>query len=52
MSAAKSKAEQLIQDNGVIVFSKSYCPYCKATKALLKERGAKFAIYEMDEECK
>lgn len=39
--AAKTKAEQIIQDNPVAVFSKSYCPYCKATKSLLSEMGAK-----------
>lgn len=31
------------------VFSKSYCPYCKATKNLLRELGAKAYIIELDE---
>lgn len=31
------------------VFSKSYCPYCKATKALLNEKGAKFYSIELDQ---
>lgn len=31
------------------VFSKSYCPYCKATKSLLSELGAKAYIIELDE---
>jgi len=31
------------------VFSKSYCPYCKATKALLTEVGAKFYAIELDQ---
>jgi glutaredoxin 3 len=31
------------------VFSKSYCPYCKATKSLLSEQGAKAFIIELDQ---
>lgn len=31
------------------VFSKSYCPYCKATKSLLNEKGAKFYSIELDQ---
>merc|ERR1711877_72021 len=31
------------------VFSKSYCPYCKATKSLLSELGAKPYILELDQ---
>ncbi|RDW71192.1 putative glutaredoxin Grx1 [Coleophoma crateriformis] len=49
MSAAKTKAEQIINDNSVAVFSKSYCPYCKATKALLNEMGAKYYAIELDQ---
>lgn len=26
----------------IIVYSKSYCPYCHAAKALLKKKGAAF----------
>jgi len=48
-SAAKSKAQQIIDDNAVAVFSKSYCPYCKATKQLLSEQGAKFYAIELDQ---
>ena len=33
----------------VAVFSKSYCPYCKATKALLSEMGAKPYVIELDQ---
>ncbi len=31
------------------VFSKSYCPYCRATKALLSELGAKYYAIELDQ---
>lgn len=31
------------------VFSKSYCPYCRATKSTLSELGAKFFVLELDQ---
>ncbi|KFY17506.1 hypothetical protein V491_04977 [Pseudogymnoascus sp. VKM F-3775] len=46
---AKIKAQAIIDENPVAVFSKSYCPYCKATKALLNEKGAKFYSIELDQ---
>jgi len=49
MSAAKTKAQKIIDENGVAVFSKSYCPYCRATKALLDEAGAKYYSIELDQ---
>lgn len=49
MSAAKTKAQGIIDENAVAVFSKSYCPYCKATKSLLTELGAKFYTIELDQ---
>lgn len=49
MSAAKTKAEGIIDENAVAVFSKSYCPYCKATKSLLSEMGAKYYAIELDQ---
>ncbi|KAL8669834.1 MAG: hypothetical protein Q9168_005599 [Polycauliona sp. 1 TL-2023] len=49
MSAAKTKAQNIIDENAVAVFSKSYCPYCRSTKSLLSELGAKFYVIEMDQ---
>lgn len=49
MSAAKTKAQTIINENGVVVFSKSYCPYCNASKQLLKELGANFTALELDQ---
>jgi glutaredoxin 3 len=49
MSAAKTKVQSIIDENPVAVFSKSYCPYCKATKELLSEKGAKFYAIELDQ---
>ncbi|KAL8677642.1 MAG: hypothetical protein Q9224_006549 [Gallowayella concinna] len=49
MSAAKTKAQSIIDENAVAVFSKSYCPYCHASKKLLSEQGAKFYVIELDQ---
>jgi len=49
MSSAKTKAQKIIDEHNVVVFSKSYCPYCKASKALLSEKGAKYFLMELDE---
>ncbi|KAL2074117.1 hypothetical protein VTL71DRAFT_7895 [Oculimacula yallundae] len=49
MATAKEKAQKIINENAVAVFSKSYCPYCKATKTLLTERGAKYYAIELDQ---
>ncbi|ESZ92307.1 glutaredoxin [Sclerotinia borealis F-4128] len=49
MSAAQTKAEGIIADNVVAVFSKSYCPYCNATKKLLNDMKAKYFAIELDQ---
>lgn len=52
MSSAKAKAQALIDANPVVVFSKSYCPYCRATKALLNEKlgsADKYYLMELDQ---
>ncbi|WEW55258.1 Glutaredoxin [Emydomyces testavorans] len=49
MSAAKQKAQAIIADNPVVVFSKSWCGYCRAAKSLLNEQGATFYAMELDQ---
>jgi len=49
MSATKTKVQSIIDENPVAVFSKSYCPYCRAAKQLLSESGAKFYAIELDQ---
>ncbi|PSS16888.1 hypothetical protein M430DRAFT_35510 [Amorphotheca resinae ATCC 22711] len=49
MSAAKTKALNIIDENAVAVFSKSWCPYCRATKSTLDELGAKYYAIELDQ---
>ncbi|KAJ1328924.1 glutaredoxin 3 [Microdochium nivale] len=50
MSAAKTRAQEIIDSNPVAVFSKSYCPYCTATKKLLDSTGANYFLLELDQE--
>ncbi|KAF5858922.1 hypothetical protein ETB97_003582 [Aspergillus alliaceus] len=50
MSAAKTKAQNIINENAVVVFSKSYCPYCVASKKLLNDLKAKYVAIELDHE--
>ena len=45
----KSLVDKQIEDNTVLVYSKSYCPYCKQTKKTLSELGASFLAVELDE---
>ncbi|KAI7886965.1 glutaredoxin [Lichtheimia hyalospora FSU 10163] len=42
--------EEIIKNNKVAVFSKSYCPYCQRAKALLKSLGVEFFVIELDED--
>ncbi|PWN94122.1 glutaredoxin-domain-containing protein [Acaromyces ingoldii] len=36
------------QQSPLTVFSKSYCPYSRRAKELLREQHAKFDVYEVD----
>ena len=44
----QQKVEQYIAGNKVMVFSKSYCPFCDQTKDKLKGAGIEFHAIEMD----
>lgn len=48
MAVAKSK--ELVSSNPVVVFSKSYCPFCVDVKKLLTEIGCSFKAIELDKE--
>lgn len=47
--AAQTKVQKIIDENPVVVFSKSYCPHCRAAKRLLTDHNAKFFVLELDE---
>ncbi|ORY45864.1 glutaredoxin-1 [Rhizoclosmatium globosum] len=48
MSNAKTIAEDAIAANKVMVFSKSYCPYCTSAKKILNKHGIPFQVIELD----
>eukprot|EP01091_Cochliopodium_minus_P011516 TRINITY_DN3281_c0_g1_i1.p1 TRINITY_DN3281_c0_g1~~TRINITY_DN3281_c0_g1_i1.p1 ORF type:complete len:101 (-),score=17.90 TRINITY_DN3281_c0_g1_i1:14-316(-) len=43
-------AQELINNNGLVIFSKSWCPYCTKVKNLFKELGVldKAKVLELD----
>jgi len=49
MSVVKTLVEKQIAENPVVVYSKSWCPYCRQTKQTLTDFGASFQVYELDQ---
>ncbi|KAJ5770711.1 uncharacterized protein N7511_002762 [Penicillium nucicola] len=43
-----AKVQKIIDDNGVVVFSKSYCPHCSSAKSTLRSLDAEFECLELD----
>jgi len=54
VSLSSRNVEQITQDyineNSVMVFSKSYCPFCKKAKELLTSKGVDFKVVELNED--
>jgi len=48
-SSVTGKVEDLVESNKVVVFSKSYCPFCDATKKLFKTMNVEFLVLELDQ---
>ncbi|XP_023682624.1 thioredoxin reductase 3 [Paramormyrops kingsleyae] len=44
----KARIKELIDTNQVLIFSKSYCPYCKKVKDLFSELNVKYSALELD----
>ncbi|MCL7032101.1 hypothetical protein MKW94_029862 [Papaver nudicaule] len=47
---ALAKAKEIVSSNPVVVYSKSYCPFCVQVKQLLSQLGASFKAIELDKE--
>eukprot|EP00276_Gloeochaete_wittrockiana_P010376 CAMPEP_0184652368 /NCGR_PEP_ID=MMETSP0308-20130426/10069_1 /TAXON_ID=38269 /ORGANISM="Gloeochaete witrockiana, Strain SAG 46.84" /LENGTH=104 /DNA_ID=CAMNT_0027087205 /DNA_START=2089 /DNA_END=2403 /DNA_ORIENTATION=- len=47
--SAVDKAKKAIGQDPVVVFSKTYCPYCTKVKGLFEELKVKAKIYELDD---
>jgi len=43
-----AKIDSLIKENPVLIFSKTYCPFCNKVKALLTDLGITFHAFELD----
>ncbi|KAI8894607.1 glutaredoxin [Globomyces pollinis-pini] len=46
--SVKEFVDQAIKNETVVVFSKTYCPYCIKAKNLLKNNNIDFTVYELD----
>ncbi len=46
---AQQFVDEKVKTNKVMVFSKSYCPFCKMAKEALNETGVKYGLVELDE---
>nr|WEY08176.1 thioredoxin reductase 3 [Heteropneustes fossilis]BAQ02337.1 thioredoxin reductase 3-like [Clarias batrachus] len=44
----RSRIQELIDNHLVVVFSKSYCPYCKKVKEFFKEVNVTYEVLELD----
>ncbi len=49
MANIKELVDAKISDNKVMVFSKSYCPFCKMAKQALNETKVKYEILEIED---
>ncbi|KAF9567458.1 glutaredoxin [Mortierella alpina] len=49
-SQIKTRVDDIIANNAVVVFSKTWCPYCTKAKNLLAKLKANAHIVELDEE--
>lgn len=47
-SSIKEVIDKSLSDNSVMVFSKSYCPYCTKTKSTLESLKIPFGVIELD----
>ena len=47
---ALAKAKEIVASAPVVVFSKTYCPFCTSVKQLLAQLGASFKAIELDVE--
>lgn len=48
MSSLRDEVNQLISENNVMVFSKTYCPYCTRAKDAIAQQGVAYKVIELD----
>ncbi|XP_057437333.1 glutaredoxin [Lotus japonicus] len=47
---ALPKAKEIVSSNAVVVFSKTYCPFCVDVKKLFANLGVNYKVIELDSE--
>ncbi|KAI5949592.1 hypothetical protein KGF54_005469 [Candida jiufengensis] len=45
----KKSIQSTIESNKIVVYSKSYCPYCTSTKQILSQNGVNPTIIELNQ---
>ena len=48
MAAAKELILKLVEENAVVLFGKSWCGFCTASRQLLNSLGAKYLDIDLD----
>lgn len=48
MSSLRTELESDIKANEVMIYSKTYCPYCTRAKEAIKAQGVNYKIVELD----
>lgn len=46
----KNRIKNLISQNKIMVFSKTYCPYSKMAKSVFEDLKVEFKVHEVDED--
>ena len=49
LAEALDVVEQNIKSSAIMIFSKSYCPFCNKVKQMFKDKGLEFKAIELDE---
>ena len=49
LNEALSVADQNIKANAIMVFSKSYCPFCNKVKHMFEDKGLAYKALELDQ---
>ena len=49
LTEALNVVQQNVSTNAIMVFSKSYCPFCNKVKNLFEERGLAYKALELDQ---
>lgn len=49
MTTKQEEVKDLMKANNVLVFSKTYCPYCTKAKNVLNGHSVEYKVVELDE---